>query len=161
MTIHKLLFIPVVCLIASLLSGCSSNTRAGIVAGVGWKDVKLGTSKEVVDAALGAPWGVHDRADSFFADYKSKGIQVKFSKPGNQAQTIFFFNKEKEHEDFTPFEQSTALAAGWNSTPEDVLRIYGTPKEDHTSDNGRKIVFEGIDFRFENGKMVRIAVFDG
>jgi len=46
----------------------------------------------------------------------------------------------------------------WNSSPEEVIKAYGKPAEDYSGPGWRRMVFDGIDFRFENGVMVRIGI---
>ena len=46
----------------------------------------------------------------------------------------------------------------WNATYKEVKKAYGKPKEDYHGDSWRRVVFKGIDFRFENDVMVRIGI---
>jgi len=46
----------------------------------------------------------------------------------------------------------------WKSSPNDVIKAYGKPKEDYKGEGWRRMVFDGIDFRWENGVMVRIGI---
>jgi hypothetical protein len=50
----------------------------------------------------------------------------------------------------------------WQSPIDEVKTAYGKPVEEFLGkDSGgtwNRIVFDGIDFRFENGQMVRISV---
>ena len=54
------------------------------------------------------------------------------------------------------------LELAWGSSVQDVIKAYGKPIHDYSGQDGslpwRRVAFKGIDFRFENDKMVRIAI---
>jgi hypothetical protein len=61
----------------------------------------------------------------------------------------------------TPLHQrDTSLNLAYTIEAE-VIEAYGQPKEDYSGGfpiTCRRMVFEGIDFRFENNVMVRIGI---
>jgi hypothetical protein len=66
---------------------------------------------------------------------------------------------QKVHvENFYPFLNLNGKGIDWNSTIDDVKNLYGHPSEDFLDGNSGRLVFPGIDFRFENGKLVRIGI---
>ncbi len=132
-----------------------------IVAGKGWGKVNLGISKTEVENIMGIT-KPHEENDSFSVGYADKGLIVIFSKKNKSAETIYFFNKDRGYESYERFQGKTSKGIDWSSTEEAVIRAYGKPKEDYSGmdEKGRwrRIVFEGIDFRFINGSLVRIGI---
>ena|GEM_PF-2534992 len=133
-----------------------------IVAGYGWGEVHLGARKEKLDKILGEGELLDTYSDIYFVDYLAIGLQISFSVNSNEVQAIFFYNNQKSSERFSTFAGKTSTGIDWNSTVEEVIDAYGPPIQDyHGADSGipwRRLVFDGIDFRFEDNKMVRIAV---
>jgi hypothetical protein len=98
--------------------------------------------------------------DVYFIDYPAKGIQVSYNNTDNSLHTVYFYNGQRRYENFAPFQGRTNKGVDWKSSPGDVIKVYGKPKEDYEGPGWgwRRLVFEGIDFRFENGTMVRIGI---
>ncbi|CAK6694720.1 hypothetical protein BBFGKLBO_01700 [Synechococcus sp. CBW1107] len=133
-----------------------------IVAGEGWGQVRRGVSQSDVEAALGAPDNVREFDDAVFHDYSSHGIQVNYKKRNMHVDAIFFFNNQSVSPGFEPFDGGTDKGITWISTEEDVLAAYGAPVNDYKGDEGgvkvRRMAYSAIDFMFEDGRLVRIAV---
>jgi len=50
----------------------------------------------------------------------------------------------------------------WRSSVDEVKKAYGHPTAEFSGSNAeeswQRLVFDGIDFRFENGKLLRIGI---
>ncbi len=133
-----------------------------IVAGKGWGVVSINSDRKEIEKVLGKGKNSSVYDDVYFIDYPKKGIQISYENETNKAYAIFFYNKERWYEDFETPDIKTDKGISWASSPKEVIEAYGKPKN-HYKDNGdgsiwQRIVFEGIDFRFENNKMVRIGI---
>jgi hypothetical protein len=161
------------------VSGCSNSTakkpppietvplsqeqaEATIVADYGWGQVHIGATKQELDAILGEGNSPQKFGTVYFVDYPSIGLQISFSSSDNKVHAMFFYNKQKGSEQFATFFGKTSVGIDWNSSVEQVIEAYGQPHDDIQSTRSgismRRLVFDGIDFRYENDKMVRIGV---
>jgi hypothetical protein len=133
-----------------------------IVAGQGWGPVRIGAASSAVDGFLGKGQERSKYSDVYFKDYASKGVQVSFENTSNTVHAIYFYNGQQGDEELGPFCGQTDRGINWQSSPEDVKRIYGQPSAEvsgtYSGVTSQRLVFAGIDFRFENGKMVRIGI---
>jgi hypothetical protein len=137
------------------------RAEAEIVAGKGWGKITLGAPRQIVDEELGKQPAARQYGDVYFVDYPAKGIQVSFSSKGNKVHAIYFYNKQRLYRHFASFQGKTSKGINWESSAEAVIKAYGEPVNDYEGDDGgpwRRLVFEGIDFLFENNKLVRICV---
>jgi hypothetical protein len=143
-------------------AGQEQKTEPTIVADSGWGSVKVGATSDQITAALGKGKVCAEYKDVYFVDYAKMGIQVSFLTKDNKVNAIFFYNKQKGDENFAAFRGKTATGIGWGSSVDDVTKAYGKPIHDYSGQRDgmawRRVVFHGIDFRFENDKMVRIAI---
>lgn len=150
----------------SATSGQNSGQQSepSIVAGRGWGEVRVGAKRERVEAVLGEGVGREaDPADPslrrvYFREYPGKGVQVSYSHEGDKVEAIFFYNKQRGYEDLATAEVRTDRGIGWRASPDEVRRAYGKPKKDYRGRGWRRMIFEGIDFRWENGVLVRIGI---
>lgn len=162
----KKIFIILLFLVAAVFSYVYSLDRHKeedtIVEGRGWKNILLGVSKDNIVNAVGEPSGIQNYGDVYFYDYYPLGIQINFNRVSNTAKAIFFYNNQSNDKQFSVFTKGTNKGVGFNSSTDDVIQKYGKPQNDYTgTDKGidvRRIEYSNIDFRFENGKMVRISV---
>jgi hypothetical protein len=133
-----------------------------IVAGAGWGPVRIGAAANTVDAFLGEGKERSKHPDVYFKDYIPKGVQVSFENSSNTVHAIYFYNRQRGDEEFGLFCGQVNGGINWQSSPEEVKRIYGHPTADFSGSYSgvtwQRLVFAGIDFRFENGKMVRIGI---
>lgn len=157
-----LLFLMILFLSSSFAQQASEKTKPVIVAGEGWGAVRLNAKLVDVKAQLGKGRNRSEYDDVYFLDFESKGVQVSFRNTDNKVQAIFFYNGQRLDENFDVFDAGTDKGISWSSSEENVLKAYGKPKQDFggtdSGGNWRRLVFDGIDFRFENKKMVRIAI---
>ena len=134
-----------------------------VIEGHGWKHIVLGATRDDIVNVLGKPDQTIPYDDAYFFDYYQQGIQINFDKSSNTAYTIFFYNNQIGSKQFAPFSKGTDKGINFTNTADEVIQTYGKPQHDYKSnDKGmdmRRIVYSNIDFRFENGKMVRISVF--
>lgn len=137
------------------------NPEPLIVAGKGWGDVKIDAKRETVEIILGKGEGAEGHpalAGVYFREYPEKGIQVSYTHTENKVVAIFFYNKQRRYENFTTPAVRTEKGIDWSASPDKVKKAYGKPKENYSGAGWRRMVFEGIDFRWENGVMVRIGI---
>lgn len=131
-----------------------------IVAGEGWGRIRLGAPLKAVDDFLGEGQVGHRYSGGYFKDYLATGVQVSFEN-ANVVHAIFFYNRQQGDEEFRVFCGQTDKGINWQSSAEEVKKAYGQPTADYSSDPGgswERLVFAGIDFRFENRKLVRIGI---
>jgi hypothetical protein len=138
------------------------QARPRIVAGKGWGSLQIGAALETVDSSLGKGQRGSKYSDSYFREYPPNGIEVLFENIGNAVRAIYFYNGQRDTGKIGVFCGQTDNGINWRSTAEDVKKTYGRPNEEFSgADSGgtwQRLVFAGIDFRFENGKMVRIGI---
>jgi hypothetical protein len=89
-----------------------------------------------------------------------QGIQISYNNSDDTLHNIYFYNQQRRYEHFIPFAGKTDKGIDWKSSPTDVIKAYGKPTGDYGGPGWgwRRLVFDGIDFRFENGAMVRIGI---
>ncbi len=132
-----------------------------IIAGEGWGQVRLGAPSKAVDGFLGEGQAGHTYSDGYFKDYVAKGIQVSFENASNSVHAIFFYNHQQGSEELGVFCGQTDKGINWQSSAQEVKKAYGQPTAEYSSgpgDDWERLVFAGIDFRFESGKLVRIGI---
>ena len=133
-----------------------------IVAGEGWGVVRIGAAFQTVDDFLGDGQSGNSYSDVHFKDYAAKGVQVSFENANNKVHAIYFYNGQQNSEESGKFCGRTDNGINWQSSFDDVKKAYGQATAEYSgTDPGgtwQRLVFAGIDFRFENGKLVRIGV---
>ncbi len=137
------------------------STRPKIVAAEGWGPVRVGSDLEAVDDSLGKGRVEHRYSDVYLKDYLAKGVQVSYDNATNKVHAIFFYNGQRDSEEFGVFCGQTDRGINWQSTAEQVKKAYGKPTGDYSGGpkgTWERLVFAGIDFRFENRKLVRIGI---
>jgi hypothetical protein len=149
--------------VATPQSNCHTDAaQPKIVAGVGWGTVHLGTDQKDVENLLGKGSGSGPTAKYLYENYTDIGVQVMFQRPSNTVEAVFFYNGQRLNPEYSPFCGGTDKEISWQSSVTDVKEAYGRPIEEFSgNDSGgswSRVRFDGIDFRFENGHMVRISV---
>jgi hypothetical protein len=129
-----------------------------IVAGEGWGPVRIGATSKTVDAFLGVGKSGRKYSQVFFKDYALKGIQVSFENNSGMVHSIYFYNGQRDSPEFRVFCGQFDKGINWQSSVEEVKKAYGEPTAEFSGGTSKRLVFDGIDFRFENGKLVRIGV---
>ena len=138
-----------------------ASSKNMIVAGFGWGAVTVNADRAIVEKTLGK--GEGDEGSEYldgvyFREYPEMGIQVSYTHKGSKVHAIFFYNKQHRYENMATAPVKTDKGVGWETTYKELRKVYGKPKEDYHGDNWRRVVYEGIDFRFENDVMVRIGI---
>jgi hypothetical protein len=157
-------------LFASVLLSCSvfvfaqddTKREEVLITRTGWGEVTLGATLKNVEKVLGKPERFSPVDDVAFADYPQKGLQISYFTKSRTVNAIFFYNNQANKKDYKSFAGKTDKGVNWNSSADEVLTVYGKPKDDFKDENSeswRRIVYDGMDFRFENKKLVRISVF--
>lgn len=162
----KILFsILLLTLFSTLSFAQKAKEQAGpiIIAGKGWGVVSLKAKRITIETALGEGENGSKFDDLYFVDYPSKGIQISYTNSKDEAHTIFFYNNQKRYESFVTPPVKTDKGIGWSSSPDDILKAYGKPKNDFSDESGRnawrRLEYDGIDFLFELGEMKRIGIY--
>ncbi|CAN5506081.1 hypothetical protein BH10ACI1_BH10ACI1_04310 [soil metagenome] len=164
---RKILFLIILFLILCCI-GNAQNLNCKITNN-GCGKIKIGVSQKKVEKFLGKPektniisWKSTD--DFYFSDYYSKGISIMFLSKSKSIYGLFFYNNDSSGKEYKVFNSGlTKKGIDWKSTPDDVIKAYGKPKDDFNgteyNENWRRIVYPRMDFRFENNTLVRIGVF--
>jgi hypothetical protein len=136
--------------------------QARIIAGEGWGPVRVGANYKTVDAFLGKGKSGKRYASVYFENYDAKGLQVSFDNANNSVRAIYFYNGERDSTEFAAFCGQVEREINWQSSVADLKKAFGKPVQEFsgtdTAATWTRLVFDGIDFRFENEKMVRIGV---
>jgi len=137
--------------------------QAKIVAGEGWGPVRVGASFKTVDTFLGKGRPESKSSHVYFKDYPLKGIQVLFENDSGTVHSIYFYNHQGNNPEFHAFCGQVDKGINWKSSGDDVKNAFGQPIAEFSGDYSgggtwKRLVFAGIDFRFENEKMVRIGI---
>ena len=136
--------------------------QSRIIAEEGWGPVRVGASHEAVEAFLGKGKSGGRYSDVYFENYGAKGLEVSFNNVSNTVHAIYFYDGQRDKPEFAAFCGEVDKEITWQSSIGDVKKAFGTPIQEFSgTDIGgtwTRLAFDGIDFRFENGKMVRIGV---
>ncbi|HXR40006.1 MAG TPA: hypothetical protein VN776_12965 [Terracidiphilus sp.] len=148
---------------AQVQQACRDDqARPGIVAGKGWGPVQIGADLKTVDSSLGKGLQGSKYSDGYLREYPPNGIEVSFENTGNTVRAIYFYNGQRDSGNIGAFCGQVDNGINWRSTADDVKKVYGRPNSEFSgADSGgtwERLVFAGIDFRFESGKMVRIGI---
>jgi hypothetical protein len=135
-----------------------SESETKIAEGQGWGSVQVGASFGSIQAALGKATPSEEFSDVHFVEYRSRGIEISLNRADDKAHAIYFYNHQGGSGQFGVFCGQTTKGINWNSTMDDVRNAYGHPSADFIQGESGRLQFPGIDFRFENGKLVRIGI---
>ncbi|TVL95961.1 MAG: hypothetical protein CV087_24030, partial [Candidatus Brocadia sp. WS118] len=102
-----------------------------IVAGKGWGKVSLGIEKKIIESDIGEGQERSQFEEVYFIDYPAVGIQCSYNTKDNTLRAIFFYNRQHGYENFETFQGKTDHGIDWSSTPEQVIKAYGKPKEEY------------------------------
>ena len=160
----KILFsILFVTLISTLVFAQETKNQsdAVIVAGKGWGKVQVDAKRDEVETILGKGEGQEGSeylTGVYFRQYPEMGIEVSYTHQENKVVAIFFYNKQHRYEKMATSQVKTDKGIDWSANYKQIRKVYGKPKENYSGDSWRRVVYEGIDFRFENNVIVRIVV---
>jgi hypothetical protein len=148
---------------ATVQSNCYPDAaEPKIIAGVGWGTVHVGAAQKDVESLLGTGSGDGPTATYLYENFTDRGVQVMFQRPSNTVKAVFFYNGQRGNPEYSPFCGGTDKGINWQSSIDDVKKAYGQPIEEFSGNSSgeswNRIRFDGIDFRFEDGHMVRISV---
>lgn len=129
-----------------------------VIAGKGWGKICLGAQQQTVEDVIGKGENRSKYDDVYFIDYPDHGIQISYNNSDQTVHTIYFYNRQRRYERFAIFNGKIEKGVSWDSSPSQVINAYGKPREDYQGEGWRRLVFAGIDFRFENNVMVRIGI---
>jgi hypothetical protein len=158
---HLVLALLILVANASFAQQPKAKSEPVIVAGYGWGAVHVGAKREDVEVVLGKGEGYEGSKylkGVYFREYPDKGIQVSYTHQEDKVEAIFFYNKQHRYENLVTASVKTEKGIDWSASPKKVKKAYGKPKENYSGTGWRRMVFEGIDFRWENDVMVRIGI---
>ena len=130
-----------------------------IVAGVGYGRIKVGETKEVVEQDLlkmDRRKKTYD--DVCFVSYPSDGLEISYDTVTGKVVAIFFYNNMRGYNGYEAHHAITQKGIGWGATIEMVTSAYGNPKFDYSKGDLRRLAFDGIDFIWECGRLVRMGI---
>jgi hypothetical protein len=133
-----------------------------IIRGVGWGELVLGTTRENVKRFLNED-GINKCLfeSCYFLEYPNFGILINYNL-ANKVNTIFFYNNDLGYEHMSLIPIKTKENIGWNSSPFDIKEAYGIPYESFEGiENNviwQRFVYNGVNFRFLDRKLVRISI---
>lgn len=136
----------------------ATESKMKIAEGAGWGPVQIGASFRSIQAALGKATPSEEFSDIHFVEYRSRGVEISLNRADDKVHAIYFYNHQQGSGQFGVFCGQTSKGINWNSTIDDVRNAYGHPSADFIRGNSSRLQFPGIDFRFENGKLVRIGI---
>ena len=138
---------------------CSADeTQWQVEENHGWGPVRVGASLRSIEQAIGKGTPSETFSDVQFVEYRSRGIEISFERSNNEVHAIYFYNHQQGSGQFGVFCGKVAKGINWSSTIEDVRNAYGRPSADFIQGNSGRLQYSGIDFRFENGTLVRVGV---
>lgn len=130
-----------------------------ILRGQGCRKLKIGASIEEIESVIGKGQNAgNDNDYSYYVDYEPMRIRIIYRFDTHKVIEIYFINKENG----TTYNGKTQEGIGWNSTKQDIKKIYGRREYLPGADwNTRRNVFryDGISFRFEKNKLVVIGIW--
>ena len=141
---------------------CKLAGQAEIIAGEGWGPVRIGAAYKTVEGFLGEGKSAKRYSHVHFEDYEANGLQVSFDNDSDTVHAIYFYNGQRDVPQFAAFCGQIEKHINWESSIDEVKKAFGKPDKELSgtdfAGSWTRLVFDGIDFRFENGKMVRIGV---
>lgn len=146
----------------SFLNGCTPIKNAKTET-MDWKQF-IGKHRLEVEAVYGKADKDDDLDDTegeiVFLEYYKEGFQLTYNRKAHTIEAIFFYNKANNYEEFSTFENEIIKGITWESTLEEVIGLYGEPIDLFESErHGQRVIYDGFDFRFVNGVLVRISYF--
>lgn len=136
--------------------------QSRIIADEGWGPIRVGAPQKAVEAFLGKGKSGRRYSEVYFENYEAKGLEISFNNASNTVHAIYFYNGQRGSPEFATFCGQVDKEISWQSSIDDVKKAFGTPVKEFSGTDlagtWTRLAFDGIDFRFENGKMVRIGV---
>ncbi len=129
-----------------------------IVAGVGHGRIKIGEAKEIVELGLMVGGPKKSYGDVYFVSYPYDGVEISYDTAASRVVAIFFYNKMRGYGSYETYHGVTQKGIDWGATVEMVESVYGKPKVDFSKRGFRRLAFDGIDFIWERGRLVRMGI---
>jgi hypothetical protein len=144
----------------------SIETRGLITAGVGLGKIILGAPEEQLKELLGPSERLYlgyQAVDEFHVDYVESVVQIRYDLPNKTAAAIYFNNMGARSR-----HVKTDRGIGFSATADDIRKAYGEPSEirkilvsEISPATATDYRYPGIEFRFENEKLIRITIVRG
>jgi hypothetical protein len=138
------------------------NPKSGIVIVPGQGVFSVRTKRYDLESVIGDGEAGSKYDDVYFVEYPKAGVQVSYENSTNTVHVIFLYNQQSRYENFVMPKVRTDRGIDWNSTPEDILKAYGSPVHDYQDESPakswRRLEFAGIDFLFQGGRLGRIGI---
>ncbi len=134
-----------------------------ITAGMGLRRIMLGASQSELEAVLGRGETLYlgyQAVNETYIDYGDSSVQIRYDLPAKTAAAIYFINRATRTRHL-----KTERGIGFSASVNDLLSAHGEPIEirrilvsETSPAEAVDYCYPGIEFRFENNKLNRIAV---
>jgi hypothetical protein len=142
------------------------DMRDTVTAGVGFGTISLGATEAQIKELLGHGERIYlgyQAINEFYVDYADSVVQIRYDMQTKTAAAIYFNNMGVRSR-----HVKTDRGIGFPATADEVRKAYGDPIEvrkilvsEITPATATDYRYTGIEFRFENEKLTRIAIVRG
>jgi hypothetical protein len=146
------------------LNELEDKKKFPVIKGVGWGNVKIGSSLEEVEVFFKEKGKETIKfKHAYFYELPNYGLQIVFSLPDNLVDTLYFFNNDPNKRHLLSYPIITDKQIDWNSKEEDIVKAYGIPKrvfEGKINDKiiSKTIIYEGIEFEISRDVLIQITI---
>lgn len=147
---------------------------SAIVAGRGWGSVRIGSTREEVEAGFGKPEYFEDSSfppNESYGSYYKKGVMVVYQTQGLRVIHLRFIGDGLLYASgsvsFGSFQGQPDKGLAWKTSVVEVIRAYGTPlKREAYNEYKTKIeivhlTYPGAEFLFKGDKLFQINIGAG
>ena len=140
----------------------SSKPVKKVISGKGWGGVIIGATKEKINSEIGEFEIIHKNENIYVALYNDIGAELIFYVKDNTVRNMYFYRKGADNVFYIyngkTFKGKTDKKIDLNNSVNDVIDAYGKPLKHHKGKSWQRIIYDGIDFKFQNNRMVRIGI---
>jgi|GEM_PF-2313064 len=149
-------------------------SASAIVAGRGWGNARIGSTREEVEAALGKPEYFEDSSfppNESYGSYYRKGVVVVYQTQGLRVIHLRFIGDALLYASgsitFGSCQGQPDKGLAWKTSVAEVTRAYGTPlKREAYNEYKTKIeivhlTYPGVEFMFKGDKLFQINIGAG
>jgi len=138
-----------------------SAQKTAPISDAAWGEVKRGQTIEQAESFLSGTPTIDDFGGDIgqIHSYKDQGFYLSFGGKGT-LNAVFFVNGGEEGAGFSKVPRKTTKGIGWNSTPSEVKRAYGSPRHTYSGPGWQRLEYANTSFRFQDGRLSTIAFGD-
>ena len=152
----------------------TASSKPEIVAGIGWRNARIGSSQTEVESSLGKP--EFFETSSFpprvsYGSYYKKGVVVVYDPQTKRVITLRFIGDGQLYGTgsviFQSFEGKPDKGLAWKSSEAQVVAVYGAPVKREAYNAYKSMVeivnlyYPGIHFIFKGGQLFQINIEAG